>query len=202
MTRFNQLTGIAAVLPENNIDTDVIYPGRFLTRLSKQSMAECLFFDRRFDNQGNEKAEFVLNQTNFKKSQIIIAGANFGCGSSRETAVWALADFGIRCIIAPSFGEIFYTNCFNNMMLPIVLPLLESKRLLLSASQAEPITIDLAYQRIVLADGTDITFDISSGNKEMLMTGLDEISRQLSVDIDDICTFENRQKLMEPWLWG
>ncbi|MBU2878399.1 3-isopropylmalate dehydratase small subunit [Aliiglaciecola lipolytica] len=202
MTGFKQISGIAAALPEDNIDTDVIYPGRFLTRLSKQGMHECLFYDRRFDSQGQPKADFVLNQQKFAKTKILIAGNNFGCGSSRETAVWALTDYGIKCVIAQSFGEIFYSNCFNNMLLPIVLSESQIKILLDNAAQTKPITIDLATQSIEVEGKSNITFEIGAAHKQMLISGLDEISRQLTMDIDDISAFENKQSQTQPWLWN
>lgn len=198
---FSQLTSIAAPLYEDNIDTDVLYPGRFLTRLSKKGMSECLLYDRRFDGTGHEKSDFVLNQPAFRQAEILIAGMNFGCGSSRETAVWALRDYGFRCVIARSFGEIFYANSFNNMLLPIVLSEKQIERIIVLAQQGIAITVDLERQSIVMPDSGNIEFEIADNHRQTLLTGLDEISLQLKNDADDIAAFEDKQKQSQPWLW-
>lgn len=202
MNIFSKITSVAAPLAEDNIDTDVLYPGRFLTRLSKDGMRECLLYDRRFDNQGREKPEFVLNQTPFKNAEILIAGQNFGCGSSRETAVWALRDYGFRCVIARSFGEIFHSNCFNNMLLPITVSQQQCEQLTELAKQAKELIVDLEQQHIQLPDGSQIAFDISVELRNSLLTGLDEIAKQLIEDSDYIAAFEAKQKVSQPWLWA
>lgn len=196
--KISKIDSIAAPLPEDNIDTDVIYPGRFLLRIDKKGAAECMFYDRRFNA---ENSSFVLDAKEYQGAQVLVAGNNFGCGSSREQAVWALSDFGIRCIIASSFGEIFYSNCFNNQVLPIeVNP--EIIGLLLEAAEAKHnFQIDLPNQLIKVANLAPISFEIGRQHKEMLLYGLDEIALQLQNDLTDTQAFEAKQQNQQAWLW-
>jgi 3-isopropylmalate/(R)-2-methylmalate dehydratase small subunit len=195
MEKFTTLTSIAAPFLETHIDTDIIFPARFLLLPDKKGLGEHLFHERR-----HAGTPFVLDTPPFDSAQILVTGKNFGTGSSREQAVWALADFGIRCVIAPSFGEIFFANCFKNGVLPIVLS--EEKHALVAgqAESARPLTIDLEAQEIRLPDGGAIAFDIEPYRKRLLLQGLDEIGAILSDDLPDIQSFEARQRADKPWL--
>jgi 3-isopropylmalate/(R)-2-methylmalate dehydratase small subunit len=200
MTPFNVLTGIVASLPEADIDTDVIFPARFLLLFEKAGLGTKLFYDRRFDESGTVKEHFVLNRAPYNTAQILLTGANFGTGSSREHAVWALADFGIRCVIAPSFGEIFYLNCIKNGLLPIRLPSPEHDRLLRYASESpRTLTVDLVNCQIRF-DGMIVPFAIDSAHQMALLEGRDEIDRILTDDLSDILAFEARHRASSPWL--
>ena len=202
MSAFNTITAIAAPLPEDNIDTDSLYPARFLLKIDKNNIGDCLFYDRRFRKNGDENPEFVLNQPGYRQSPILIGGTNFGCGSSREHAPWALADFGIRCVIAQSFGEIFYNNCINNRILPIVVSKTLCSRLVALARQRKTMTVDLQQQRLCLGDNRETpAFTLSANHRDMLLNGLDEITLQLQNDTDDIDRFEAQQRKIQPWLW-
>ena len=182
MLRFDRLTGIAAPLPLANIDTDKILPGRFLKTVSREGLGGALFDTLRFDAGGAERPDFVLNRLPWRNAAILIAGDNFGCGSSREHAPWALLDFGIRCVIAPGFADIFYNNCFRNGILPIVLgaPLIDR----LTADAAVPatavLTVDLPAQQVHCANGAMIAFTIAPERKRMLIEGQDEIALTLA----------------------
>lgn len=199
MDKFTTLTGTAAPLPEADLDTDIIFPARFLLLPDKTGLGKHLFHERRYA-AGGQLTDFVLNRTPFNAAQILVADANFGSGSSREQAVWALADFGIRCIIAPSFGEIFYNNCFKNGVLPITLPT-EQQALVMAAARSEgPVTIDLEAQTIWLPNGPAMRFDIDPYRRRALLLGLDEIGSILIDDAAAIAAFEATQRQTTPWL--
>jgi 3-isopropylmalate/(R)-2-methylmalate dehydratase small subunit len=202
MQRFTMLRGIAAPLPMINVDTDMIIPKQFLKTIKRTGLGKNLFDELRYDTQGLEKPEFVLNQPAYRKAQILVAGENFGCGSSREHAPWALLDFGIRCIIAPSFADIFYNNCFKNGILPIVLPQAEVDKLMDDAMRGANaiITVDLEAQEITGPDGGCLKFEIDPFRKHCLLNGLDDIGLTLekSASID---AFEARDRHARPWIW-
>lgn len=202
MQPFKKLTGIAAPLPLINIDTDMIIPKQFLKTIKRTGLGVNLFAEMRYDDNGNENPEFVLNQPAWRKAEILVAGANFGCGSSREHAPWAILDFGIRCVIAPSFADIFYNNCFKNGILPIVLPQDQVDLLMDDARRGANaiITVDLESQEITGPDGGKIKFDVDPFRKHCLINGLDDIGLTL-VKKPAIDSFEARQKLSEPWLY-
>ncbi len=200
MQPFVTLTGIAAPLAVANVDTDQIIPARFLKTLTRSGLGKSLFAGLRYNPDGSENPDFVLNQEPFRKAEILISLDNFGCGSSREHAPWALADFGIRCVIAPSFADIFYNNCFKNGILPVALPravceqLQEETRL---GSNAR-VTVDLERQVVVRAGGEEVAFEIDAGLRNTLLQGLDEISETLEHD-SAISRFEDRRTQAEPW---
>lgn len=198
MHRFLEITSVAAPLPEADIDTDVLFPARFLLLPDKAGLGEHLFHERRHRRETNAPP-FILNDPPFDKAEILVAGANFGCGSSREQAVWALADFGIRCVIAPSFGEIFYTNCFKNGVLPIVLVGDQYRRALATAASGAPISADLEQQTIRLPAGAIVPFEVDPYRRRCLLLGLDEIGAILADDVDDILSFEEAQRKRAPW---
>lgn len=201
MQKFTQLTGVAAPLPMINVDTDMIIPKQFLKTIQRTGLGTHLFDEMRYSQDGAEIADFVLNKPAYRKAQILIAGENFGCGSSREHAPWALLDFGIRCVIAPSFADIFYGNCFKNGILPIVLPQVEIDKLLDDASRGSNavISIDLTTQEIRGPDGGCIRFDVDPFRKQCLLNGLDDIGLTLR-HASSIDAFEDKRKLSEPWL--
>ena len=182
MDKFSVLTGIAAPLDMINVDTDMIIPKQFLKTIRRDGLGKNLFHEMRYDEAGNEIPDFVLNQESYRHAEILIAGDNFGCGSSREHAPWALLDFGIRCVIAPSFADIFYNNTFKNGILPVVLPQDIITRLLEQAKdygKNARITIDLEAQKIIAADGTSYEFDIDPHRRHCLLNGLDDIDQTL-----------------------
>ena len=183
----------AAPLPIANIDTDQLLPKQFLTTLERTGLGDGLLFDMRFDEQGAERAEFVLNRPPFRQAQILITGPNLGCGSSREHAPWALLDFGIRCVIASSFGDIFRTNCIKNGILPIVLPESAVDVLLAEAVSGKAFQIDLASQSVAAPSGAAFRFDLDAGAKRRLMQGLDDIALTLKF-LPAIEAFERRPK--------
>ncbi|GHU05380.1 3-isopropylmalate dehydratase small subunit [Alphaproteobacteria bacterium] len=201
MDRFTTLTGIAAPMAMINIDTDMIIPKQFLKTIKRTGLGENLFFEMRYDGKGGEIEDFVLNRPAYRGAQILVAGANFGCGSSREHAPWALLDFGIRCIIAPSFADIFYNNCFKNGVLPIKLPQSDVDKLLDDASRGANavISIDLEGQRITGPDGGFLSFEIDPFRKHCLLNGLDDIGLTLRKQ-GAIDAFEARRKAEQPWL--
>jgi 3-isopropylmalate/(R)-2-methylmalate dehydratase small subunit len=203
MQPFKKLTGVAAPLPLMNIDTDMIIPKQFLKTIKRTGLGVNLFAEMRYDDDGKERPDFVLNQPAWRKAEILVAGANFGCGSSREHAPWAILDFGIRCIIATSFADIFYNNCFKNGILPIVLPQAQVDLLMDDAKRGAnaTVTIDLEKQEISGPDGGRIKFDVDPYRKHCLMNGLDDIGLTL-VKKPAIDTFEERQKLSSPWLYA
>ncbi len=195
MKPFGNLTAIAASLPEAQIDTDVIFPARFLLLPDKVGLGSKLFHDRRA--QGG----FVLDTAPWDKAEILVTGPDFGTGSSRENAVWALADFGIRCVIGPSFGEIFQANCFRNGILPIILNGDLLARAQAEAEAARAFTVDLPAQRIRLVDNTEANFEVEPHRKHALIEGLDEIGLILKEDLHEIEAFEERHRRENPWLF-
>ncbi len=200
MEKFNELTGVAAPLPMINVDTDMIIPKQFLKTIKRTGLGKDLFFEMRYDAEGKENPDFVLNRPAYRKARILIAGANFGCGSSREHAPWAILDFGIKCVIATSFADIFYNNCFKNGILPIALPQSEIDKLLDDASRGAnaTITVDLEAQEIRGPDGGVIHFDIDPFRKKCLLEGLDDIGLTLTKQ-DNIAAFEEKTQLARPW---
>jgi 3-isopropylmalate/(R)-2-methylmalate dehydratase small subunit len=198
MKNFVSLTSVAAPLPDVDIDTDVIFPARFLLLLDRHGLGRHLFHERRARASAGEP--FILSRAPFDKAEILVAGRNFGCGSSREQAVWALADFGIRCVIAPSFGEIFYGNCFRNGVLPIMLADPAHRDVMTAAATGAPLTVDLEAQIIRLSDEHLIAFQIDPHRRQALMLGLDQIGAILAHDAADIAVFEARQRAQAPWL--
>jgi 3-isopropylmalate/(R)-2-methylmalate dehydratase small subunit len=201
MEKFASLTGVAAPLPMINVDTDMIIPKQFLKTIQRTGLGKHLFDEMRYTPDGKEIPEFILNRPAYRKAQILIAGENFGCGSSREHAPWALLDFGIRCVIAPSFADIFFGNCFKNGILPIVLPQSEIDKLLDDASRGANavVSVDLEKQEIRGPDGGCIKFDADPFRKQCLLNGWDDIGLTLRHE-SAVDAFESRRKLAEPWL--
>ncbi|QED23479.1 3-isopropylmalate dehydratase small subunit [Candidatus Deianiraea vastatrix] len=199
MLKFTEISSVAAYLPIDNIDTDMIIPKQFLKVITRSGLGKKLFFEMRFDETGKEKADFVLNKDPFNKAQILIAGDNFGCGSSREHAPWSLLDFGIRCIIATSFADIFYNNCFENGILPIVVDKNTLNNLSKTAENKDILSINLEGQTIQSVNGA-IKFEIDEFKKFRLINGLDSIGITAQ-KIEDIKIFEESQKNNFPWLW-
>ena len=201
MQPFTTLTGTAAPLPMMNVDTDMIIPKQFLKTIKRSGLGKSLFFEMRYDDAGNEIESFVLNRPAFRNAKILIAGENFGCGSSREHAPWALLDFGIRCIIAPSFADIFFNNCFKNGILPIVLPAEQVEAVMAMAERESGaiFTIDLDRQEIQLPDGCIIPFEVDPFRRACLLKGLDDIGLTLR-KADKIAAFEARQRSERPWI--
>ncbi len=201
MQAFSILTGIAAPLPMTNVDTDKIIPARFLKTIERSGLGIHLFDTLRYDETGAERPDFILNQQFYRNAQILIAHENFGCGSSREHAPWALLDFGIRCVIAPDFADIFHGNCFKNGILPIALPreicdaLMEDARLGGNAR----LTVDLERQMVVRPNGEEIPFTTDPLRRRMLLEGLDEIGQTLAHQ-DAITAFEERRKHQYDWI--
>ncbi len=201
MDKFTTLTGIAAPMPLVNIDTDMIIPKQFLKTIHRSGLGKNLFDEMRYDAEGNELPEFILNQPAYRESQIIVAGDNFGCGSSREHAPWALLDFGIRAVISTSFADIFFNNCFKNGILPIVMPqevvdvLMEDAR---KGANAR-ITVDLEKQQVTTSDGQSFPFEVDAFRKHCLINGLDDIGLTLekSTKID---SYEDRMAQSRPWV--
>jgi 3-isopropylmalate/(R)-2-methylmalate dehydratase small subunit len=201
MDKFTTLTGIAAPLPMINVDTDMIIPKQFLKTIKRTGLGKHLFEEMRYDEAGNEKPDFVLNRPAYRNASILVAGDNFGCGSSREHAPWAILDFGIRCVVAPSFADIFYNNCFKNGILPIRLPKEEVDKLMDDAERGAnaTITVDLEKQEITGPDGGVIRFDIDPFRKHCLLEGLDDIGLTLQKE-DKIAAFEEKRRASQPWL--
>jgi 3-isopropylmalate/(R)-2-methylmalate dehydratase small subunit len=200
MKKFTTLAGHAAPLPVANIDTDQIIPKQFLATVERSGLSRGLFFDMRFEADGTPKPDFVLNQPAYAGAKILIAGPNFGCGSSREHAPWALQDFGIDCVISSSFADIFFNNCFKNGVLPLVLPQDVIDRLMDQANgQNARFEIDLTAQTLTAPDGATYSFEIDQGRKRSMLLGLDEIGETLtqSAQIDE---FEHKRRLTVPWL--
>ena len=201
MQKFDKLTGVAAPLPMINVDTDMIIPKQFLKTIKRSGLGRNLFDELRYEPDGREKPDFVLNRPAYRKAQILVAGDNFGCGSSREHAPWALLDFGIRCVIAPSFADIFYNNCFKNGILPITLPPSEIDKLLDDASRGSNavVTVELEKQEIRGPDGGMIKFDVDAFRKQCLLNGWDDIGLTLRREkqIDD---FEAKRRASTPWM--
>lgn len=201
MDKFTELTGVAAPLPMINVDTDKIIPKQFLKTIQRTGLGKHLFQEMRYDAGGNENPEFVLNRPAYRNAKILVSGANFGCGSSREHAPWALMDFGITCVIAESFADIFYNNCFKNGILPIALPKAEIDKLLDDASRGAnaTITVNLETQEIRGPDGGVIHFDIDPFRKKCLIEGLDDIGLTLKKQ-DRIGDYEAKRDAARPWI--
>ncbi len=202
MDKFTTLSGIAAPLPMINVDTDMIIPKQFLKTIKRSGLGKHLFDEMRYRPDGSEIADFVLNRPAYRQAKILVTGENFGCGSSREHAPWALLDFGIRCIIAPSFADIFYNNCFKNGILPIALPKAELAKLLDDAERGANavIAIDLERQEITGPDGGRLHFEIDAFRKHCLLNGLDDIGLTLEKQ-PHIDAFEAKNRQAQPWLW-
>jgi 3-isopropylmalate/(R)-2-methylmalate dehydratase small subunit len=203
MQKFTTLSGIAAPLPMSNVDTDMIIPKQFLKTIKRTGLGKNLFDEMRYEMDGKEKPDFVLNKPAYRKARILVTGENFGCGSSREHAPWALLDFGIRCVIATSFADIFYNNCFKNGILPITLPQSDVDLLMDDAKRGANavVAIDLEKQEITGPDGGHVHFEIDPFRKHCLLTGLDDIGLTLerAAHIDG---FEARDRQARPWMWA
>jgi 3-isopropylmalate/(R)-2-methylmalate dehydratase small subunit len=198
---FTTLAGRAIPMPEENIDTDIIFPARFLLITAKAGLGRYAFHDRRYDAAGAPVADYVLNQPGYAGAPIVVAGANFGSGSSREQAVWAIAGLGVRAIITPGFGEIFHANCQRNGVLPITLPAAVVARLLQAASQGASFAIDLAGQTLRVGE-EELSFDIAPERKLALLNGWDETAVLLHQYANAIADFETRQQATCPWLYA
>lgn len=201
MEKFTQLTGVAAPMPLVNIDTDMIIPKQFLKTIKRSGLGANLFDEMRFDRQGNEIKDFVLNQSQYRNAQILVAGENFGCGSSREHAPWALLDFGIRCVISTSFADIFYNNCFKNGILPITLPQEAIDVLMKDAEKGSNarMDVDLESQTVTSSDGEVFSFEVDSFKKHCLLNGLDDIGLSLE-KVAAIDAFEVKIGQARPWV--
>jgi 3-isopropylmalate/(R)-2-methylmalate dehydratase small subunit len=201
MEKFEKLSGIAAPMPMINIDTDMIIPKQFLKTIKRSGLGENLFDEMRYDDDGKEIPEFVLNQPAYREAEILVAGDNFGCGSSREHAPWAIKDFGIRCVIAPSFADIFYNNCFKNGILPIALPQEQVDTLMDEAKKGANarIEVDLEAQTITTSDGTAIAFEVDAFKKHCLLEGLDDIGLTME-KASAIDAFEGSASVARPWV--
>ena len=201
MDKFTTLTAIAAPMPLVNIDTDMIIPKQFLKTIHRSGLGKNLFDEMRFDREGNEIADFVLNQPAYRDAHIIVAGDNFGCGSSREHAPWALLDYGIRCVISTSFADIFFNNCFKNGILPVVLPEDAVAALMEDAQNGANarLTVDLEAQTVTAPDGTEYHFDINPTQKHNLLNGLDDIGQTLERGAA-IDAFESAAQQARPWV--
>ena len=201
MEKFNKLTGVAAPMPLVNIDTDMIIPKQFLKTIKRTGLGKSLFYEMRFNEDGSENEEFILNQPAYRNAQILVAGDNFGCGSSREHAPWAIADFGIRCVISTSFADIFYSNCFKNGILPIKLPQEDVDKLMDDAERGANamVSIDLESQTITGPDGGTISFEVDAHKKHCLLNGLDDIGLTLQKQ-SSITAFEEKQAAGQPWI--
>ena len=200
MDKVTTLQGIAAPLPIVNIDTDMIIPKQFLKTIKRTGLGVSLFYEMRYDTEGKLIEDFVLNTKPYDNSKILVAGDNFGCGSSREHAPWSLKDFGIRCIISTSFADIFYNNCFQNGILPIVVNAEELDRLMSAAGSQLEFNINLPNQAIQVGNHS-INFDIEDHRKERLLQGLDDIGITLGYK-EDISSYESNKKTQKPWLFG
>jgi 3-isopropylmalate/(R)-2-methylmalate dehydratase small subunit len=200
MDKFTTLTGVAAPMPIVNIDTDMIIPKQFLKTIERTGLGKGLFYEMRFNEDGSEKPDFVLNQPAYRKAQVLVAGDNFGCGSSREHAPWALLDFGIRCVISTGFADIFYNNCFKNGILPIKVSPEDLAKLMDDANRGSnaTLTVDLESQTIRGPDGGSISFDIDGFRKHCLLNGLDDIGLTLEKE-PSISAHERRLAEAQPW---
>ena len=200
MDKFTTLTAVAAPLPLANVDTDKIIPARFLKTIKRTGLGVHLFYTLRYDEQGNERPDFVLNRQPYRDAKIIVAHENFGCGSSREHAPWALLDFGIRCVIAPDFADIFFNNCFKNGILPVRLPRAVCDQLIQDAKLGgnARLTVDLERQVVVRPNGEEIRFEIDPFRKHLLLNGLDDIGQTLQ-HVNAIAAYEMRWRAEQPW---
>ena len=204
MEKFKKIKSNAIPLPMVNIDTDMIIPKQFLKTIKRTGLGKSLFYELRYDENDNKISSFVLNQDQYKDSQILITGKNFGCGSSREHAPWSIADYGIKCIIASSYADIFYNNCFKNGILPIKLAEDQVQELLKAAEDSLNFEVDLENQRIsyiVNNEAKEVEFDIDSAKKACLIEGIDDIGLTLD-KVGHISEFENKQRSMNPWLYS
>ncbi|MEP0068083.1 3-isopropylmalate dehydratase small subunit [Pyruvatibacter sp.] len=201
MDKFDKLTGVAAPMPITNVDTDMIIPKQFLKTIKRTGLGVNLFDEMRYKDDGSEVEDFVLNQPAYRDAKILVAGDNFGCGSSREHAPWALMDFGIRCIISTSFADIFYNNCFQNGILPIVLPKADVDKLMDDAERGSNavVSIDLEAQEIKGPDGGTINFEIDAFRKHCMLNGLDAIGLTMQ-QADAIDGFEGKDKVARSWV--
>ena len=199
MQKFNSLKGIPAYLPIINIDTDMIIPKQFLKTIKRTGLGKNLFFEMRYDDDGNEIKDFILNQEPHNQSKILITGKNFGCGSSREHAPWALLDFGITCVISSSYADIFYSNCFKNGILPIILSEKKIKQLSEYSKRKEEILIDLVEEKIIFGNN-EINFEVDPFKKKCLLEGLDDIALSLAKK-NKINNFEKNLKDKKPWIF-
>jgi len=201
MEKFEKLTGVAAPMPLINVDTDMIIPKQFLKTIKRSGLGKNLFDEMRFDDDGNEIPDFVLNKSQYRDAEVLVAGDNFGCGSSREHAPWAIKDFGIRCVIAPSFADIFYNNCFKNGILPIALPQEQVDLLMQDAEKGSNarMIVDLEAQTVTTSDGEVVSFEIDPFKKHCLLEGLDDIALTLE-KASAIDTFEESATTSRPWV--
>ena len=201
MQKFDKLTGVAAPMNFLNIDTDMIIPKQFLKTIKRSGLGANLFHEMRFEDDGSDKPDFVLNKEPYRSSEILVAGDNFGCGSSREHAPWALLDFGIRCVISTSFADIFFNNCFKNGILPIVVSADDRDALMADASDTEnpELSVDLVNQKIRRPNGPTVSFEIDPFRKKCLLEGLDDIGLTLA-KADDIDSYEAKREKDQPWL--
>ena len=200
MKKFTMLKSIPAYLPIVNIDTDMIIPKQFLKTIKRTGLGKNLFYEMRYDHQGNKINNFILNNDPYNKSKILVAGKNFGCGSSREHAPWALLDFGITCVISSSFADIFYSNCFKNGILPITLSEEEIKEISEYSNRKEEITVSLLDQKIMFGN-KEIKFEIDEFKKKCLIEGLDDIALSLE-KLENIISFEKEIKSNKPWIFN
>ena len=200
MQKFNSLKSIPAYLPIINIDTDMIIPKQFLKTIKRTGLGKNLFFEMRYDDNGNEIKDFILNQKPHNQSKILITGKNFGCGSSREHAPWALLDFGITCVISSSYADIFYSNCFKNGILPIILPEEKIKELSEYSKRKKEISIDLKEEKVIFGNN-EIKFHVDAFKKKCLLEGLDDIALSLAKK-DKINNFEKNLKNNKPWIFN
>ena len=200
MQKFNSVKSIPAYLPIVNVDTDMIIPKQFLKTIKRTGLGKSLFFEMRYDSNGNEIKDFILNQKPFNKSKILITGKNFGCGSSREHAPWALLDFGVTCVISSSYADIFYNNCFKNGILPIILEEDKIKELSEYSKRKEEISIDLLEEKIIFGNN-EIKFKIDPFKKKCLLEGLDDIALSLAKE-KKIINFEENLKNKKPWVFN
>ena len=200
MNKFTKLKSIPAYLPIVNIDTDMIIPKQFIKTIKRTGLGKNLFFEMRYNNDGKQISDFILNQEPYNKSKILITGKNFGCGSSREHAPWALLDFGITCVISSSFADIFYNNCFKNGILPISISEEKIKEISEYAKRKEEILINLTEQKIIFGN-KEIKFDVDAFKKKCLIEGLDDIALSLEKS-DKITAYENEIKLTKPWIFN
>ena len=200
MQKFTSIKGVPTYLPIVNIDTDMIIPKQFLKTIKRTGLGKNLFFELRYDEKGNEIKDFILNQKPHNNSKILITGKNFGCGSSREHAPWALLDFGITCVISSSYADIFYNNCFKNGILPIILKEEKIKELSEYSSRKEEISVDLKEQKIIYGNN-EVEFDIDPFKKKCLLEGLDDIALSLEKS-DKITSFEKDLKNKKPWIFN
>ena len=203
MKKFTTLTGVAAPMDMINIDTDMVIPKQYLTTIERTGLGRGLFHEMRYNADGSDNPDFVLNKPAYKNASILVTGENFGCGSSREHAPWALLDFGFKCVIAPSFADIFYNNCFKNGILPIRLPQEDVDKLMDDADRGAnaTISIDLEAQTITGPDGGEITFEVEEFKKHCLMNGLDDVGLTMEHE-GKITSFEDDRKVTQPWLAG